>query len=275
MDTKGFPKPINETQREFLRLCELGGGARGGPARGKVLEMLRASGKNLNMTAHAEAKAQVAAYPSANPWHLCFAIGLSWGHLARLDVDFTGTVAAVLADWNNADLNVAKSFHMERGPDPIEQSLRGAYNLFGRVTLPKALPTTLGLLDTAQQRWLSPILTGPDRPRYIGSWNATAMFMAALFAQPSLAATQTEPKPMLPPGGPIFKGLQMLHKAGIIKEAPHGSDLDDQAFEPGALYVNNSLLQELCAGLSGWCLIDVHSGVYMLGTRHSHSDKWA
>ncbi|UGB28336.1 hypothetical protein LPC10_01560 [Methylorubrum sp. B1-46] len=274
MDTKGFPKPINDTQREFLRLCELGGGARGGPPRGKVLEVLRANGKSLNMLAHAEAQAHLAAYPDANPWHLCFAIGLSWGHLARLDVDFTGAVAGVLANWNSGDLAAAKSFHMERGPEPIEQSLRGAHYLFARVILPKTLPSTLDRLDTAQQRWISPILTGSDRPRYIGSWNATAMFMAALFAQPSLAALQTEPRPMLPPGGPIFKGLQMLHKAGLLKDPPSGSELDDQAFEPGSLYENNKHLADLCAGLPGWSLIDVHSGVYMLGTRHPHSGKW-
>ncbi|AMB44177.1 hypothetical protein [Methylobacterium sp. AMS5] len=275
MDTKGFPRPVNETQREFLRLCEAGGGARGAAPRGKVLELLRASGKSLNLLAHREAQAHLAAYPSANPWHVCFAIGLSWGHLARLDVNFTGAVAGVLGHWNDGDLAAAKTFHMERGPTPIEQSLRGAHNLFGRVLLPDALPTTLDRLATAQQRWFAPILTGPDRPRYIGSWNATAMFMVALFAQPGLAASQVEPKPMLPPGGPIFRGLQMLHKAGVLRNGPASTELDDQAFEPGALYVNNSLLQELCAGLPSWGLIDAHSGVYMLGTRHPQSDSWS
>lgn len=126
-----------------------------------------------------------------------------------------------------------------------KHTLRGARNLFGRVVLPATLPTTLERLSTAQQRWFSPILTGPDRPRYIGSWNATAMFMTALFAQPSLAATQVKPEPLLPPGGPIFKGLQMLHKAGLLRTGPVGSELDDQAFEPGALYENNNLLTEL------------------------------
>ena len=77
MDTKGFPKPINDTQREFLRLCELGGGPRGRPARGKVLELLHGSGKGLNMIAQREALDHAAAYLDANPWHVCFAIYLS------------------------------------------------------------------------------------------------------------------------------------------------------------------------------------------------------
>jgi hypothetical protein len=41
-----LPKPINETQREFAVLCELGGGIRGGRARSKVIELLQASGKS-------------------------------------------------------------------------------------------------------------------------------------------------------------------------------------------------------------------------------------
>lgn len=174
---------------------------------------------------------------------------------------------------NDQDLRVAAGFHLERGPEPIEQSLRGAYSLFSRVLLPEHLPDSLERLGRAQERWISPIL-GPDRPRYIGSWNATAMFMCALFAQPTLAAQHVKPRPVLPPGGPIFGGLHILHKSGVLLTAPEGSELDDQAFEPGALYLNNNLFVELLSGLDGWSLIDVHSGVYMLGTRDRHSNSW-
>jgi hypothetical protein len=214
------------------------------------------------------------AYPDANPWHVCFAVGLCWGHLAKLDVDFTGAVVNLLADWNDEDLATARSFHLERGPDPIEQSLRGAHMLFGRVTLPSTLPSTLRQMSMAQERWLSPILTGSNRPRYIGSWNATAMFMTALFARPELAAEQVEPPPVLPPGGPIFGGLKILHQVGTLSRPPAGSELDDQAFEPGALYENNALLADLRRGRDDWSLVDVHSGVYMLGTRHPQSNTW-
>ncbi|WP_246694701.1 hypothetical protein [Methylobacterium sp. WL6] len=65
MDTNGFPKSINETQREFLRLCEASDGARGGPPRGDVLELLHASGKSLHLLAHKEAQNHLAAYPQA------------------------------------------------------------------------------------------------------------------------------------------------------------------------------------------------------------------
>ncbi|RME18884.1 MAG: hypothetical protein D6801_00195 [Alphaproteobacteria bacterium] len=267
-------KPVNDAQRAFNELCEKGGGVRGGPARGKVLALLKETGQSLNKLAMSEMADQLAAFPEANPWHVCFAVGLSWGHLARLDLEFTEAVCNVLSDWNTADLKKAASFHMERGPTPIEQSLKGAYNLFGRVTLPATLPDSLEKLGRAQERWLSPILNPKDRPPYIGAWNATAMFMTALFAQPSLAASQKSPPPMLPPGGPIFAGLSLLHRAGILSRPPAGSDLDDASFEPGALYENNGLFAELCNQLSDWCLIDVHSGVYMLGTRHPHSGSW-
>src|SRR5262245_33295465 len=47
-------EPRNDTQAEFNRLCELGGGQRGGPARGKVCELLRASAHELNEFAYGE-----------------------------------------------------------------------------------------------------------------------------------------------------------------------------------------------------------------------------
>lgn len=247
---------------------------KGGPAKGKVLDLLRSSGQALNVLAYQDARERLDALPDANPWHVCFVLGLCWGHLAKLDVDFVAHAVAALADWNDDDLAAACSFHLERGPEPIRNSLAGAHVLFRKVTLPAALPSTLEQLSVAQQRWLSPILHPTDRPPYIGSWNATAMFMSALFAQPSLAKTQLTPKPILPPGGPIFAGLKMLHAVGVLSKHPAGSMLDDAAFEPGALYENNALMVELLEGSSGWCLTDVHSGVYMLGTRDPRSATW-
>lgn len=267
-------KPVNDTQRVFNQLCEKGGGVGGGPARGMVLQLLRGTGQSLNKLATREMTDHLAAFPSANPWHICFAVGLGWGHLAKLELGFTDAVCSVLANWNSADLRRAQSFHMERGPEPIAQSLTGAHMLFAKVTLPAILPSTLKQLERAQERWLSPILNPKERPPYIGSWNGTAMFMTVLFAQPALAATHVSPPPMLPPGGPIFAGLALLHKAGILSRPPDGNELDDASFEPGAIYANNGLFAELCRQRPDWSLIDVHSGVYMLGTRHPHSGAW-
>ena len=55
---------------------------------------------------------------------------------------------------------------------------------------------------------------------------------------------------------------------------PAGSALDDGEFESGALYENNALFAEIRKGLDDWNLLDVHSGLYLLGTRHPDSDKW-
>ena len=267
-------KPVNEMQRTYNGLCEKGGGVRGGPARGKVLALMKEAGQALNAMAVKEMSTHLSEFSEANPWHVCYAVGLSWGHLARLDLDFTDVVCRVLSGWNARDLKTATKFHLERGPTPIEKSLIGAQALFTKVTLPPQLPETLQRLARAQERWLSPILNPTERPPYIGSWNATAMFMTALFGQPALAQTQDGPPPMLPPGGPIFNGLKLLCDSGIVSRRPAGSELDDAAFEPGAIYENNGLLSELCKQESGWCLIDVHSAVYMLGTRHPLSDQW-
>jgi hypothetical protein len=265
------PNPVNETQREFKRLCELGGGRNGGPVRHKVLELLRSAGQDLNAFAFREVAAHLAACPGANPWHVCFAFGLPWGHLAKLDVRFTQAAVAALSTLSDDDLHEASAFFVERGPDPIEQSLRGAHSLFEKVKLPPQLPSTLDQLARAQERWMTPILSR-ERPRYIGAWNASAMFMIALFTRPALAATQVTPKPILPPGGPVHAGLALLHRAGIVSRPPSGTELDDEAFEPGALYENNALLMEMQKALPHWSLVDVHSGVYMLGTRRASAD---
>ena len=266
--------PINDVQREFNALCMKGGGVGGGPVRGKTLELLKSAGKRLNAGASEEIQAHLDAFPSANPWHICFAMGLCWGHLAQAHLDFTEAVVACLEDINDDDLKKAGEFCLERGREPVVNSIKGAHTLFNRVTLPATLPTSLKSLGRAQERWLSPILTPSIRPPYIGSWNATAMFMTALFANPTLAATQLDPTPILPPGGPIFAGLALLHQGGLLKTPPDRADIDGAGFEPGVLYSNNAFLADLLQGATGWSMTDVHSGVYLLGTRHPHSQSW-
>lgn len=268
-----LPKAINDTQRVFADLCLKGGGPKGGPARTKVQKLLMDSGQSLNKTANAEMAGAIKDNPDADPWHVCFAVGLCWGHLAVLTNDFIRAAVDYLQTGAMTSLHTAAGFHYERGPDPISQSLRGGRILFSKVVLPKGLPTTLKGIGRAQERWLTPILS-PERPPYIGSWNATAMFMTALFAQPSLASTLITPEVMLPPGGPIFAGLSLLHKTHVLNRAPDGSELDDAAFEPGSIYANTGLMAELLQGMSGCSLIDIHSGLYMLGTRWAESDKW-
>lgn len=266
--------PLNDTQVEFNRLCELGGGLKGGPAVSKVKALLRASGQRLNKLAFREMEQNLAAFPNANPWHICFAVGLAWGHLAKLDLDFTEAAIGALEELNDEDLKSAASFHLERGPEPIDQSLRGGYAMFTSVKLPISVPDTLEGIWQAQERWLGRVLTGGNRPRYIGSWNATAMFMCAVFSKPKLAEVMTTPKPILPPGGPLYLGLHLLHRGGLVSHPPESNELDDETFQPGALYANNGLFVELLKGQDNWSLLDVHSGVYMLGSRDPKSKNW-
>lgn len=261
-----LPKPVNDTQRMFAELCAKGGGPGGGPARTKVQELLRESGQELNAFAESEVAHAFKVCSGAGPWKVCFSMGLVWGHLAHYHDTYLKAAVAYLEGGNTADLKGASSHHNERGPQPIEQSLTGGRILFEKVLLPETLCSTLPSMKQAQDRWLSPILS-KNRPPYIGSWNATAMFMVALFAQPKLGDQLVEADVMLPPGGPIFVALNLMHQTHVLAVKPDGSILDDEAFEPGSIYANTGLMAELRKGRSDWDLLDVHSGLYMLGTR--------
>lgn len=266
--------PANDYQRRFNELCTLGGGTAGGPARTKTIDLIRTAGQRLNELAYAQMAKHMGEFPGANPWYVCFSMGLIWGHLAKDDVTFTQAVIGLLTDWNNEDLSTACEHHMERGQAPIRDSLAGAYQLFEKVKLPNNLPDTLEGLGKAQDDWLRPLSKKATRPRYIGLWNGTAMFMTALFAQPKLAGSQREPRPLLPLGAPITQGLRLLYQAHVLSTGPAATKLDDEDFESGPLFEDNALMGKLLAGRGDWSMIDVHSGLYMLGTPLKQSQGW-
>jgi hypothetical protein len=266
-----LPTAINDTQACFTRLCALGEGPDGGPELTKVQELLRDHGKRLNKFAYRQAAFHFKENADANPWHVCFAIGLCWGGLARNDPQFVRACVRCLDQWNDADLKQAMSFALQHG-DPIEQALVGAHELFGRGNLPQTLPNGLKRLRIAQDQWLR-LVVSSDAHAYIGPWNATAMFLAALFAQPKLAATLTRPDVLLPDSGPVFSALRMLHRVQVLSEPPEELALDDKAWLE-VLHVNNDLFRELLVGLPDWRLVDVHSGLVMLGTRDPRSKNW-
>jgi len=263
----------NEIQRRYAELCAAGGGQRGGPVRGKVQALLKEGGERLNRLAFEETADALAHNAYASPWRVAFAVGLAWGHLAVLDEEFLAQAVRYLETDDALALDAASRFHVERGPEPLRASLASARFLFESVRLPKDFPPTLAGIKSAQDRWLSP-LVGPHRPRYIASWNATAMFMVAAFAQPSLAATMKGADFVLPPGGPITVALARLHRDHLLSRAPSGGQLDDEGWEPGVLFENNALMAELIAGPHDLNMIDLHSGLYLLGTNHPQADQW-
>lgn len=264
---------MNEIQRRFDELCKLGGGQRGGPARGRVQALLLEGGQRLNRLAFDETAQALSLVQAANPWHVMFAVGLGWGHLAILNDAFVRAAVTYLGAGDPLQLDRASEFHNERGPEPLRASLASAKSLFDNVRLPAGLPSTLMGIKSAQDRWLG-CLIGPQRPHYIGSWNATAMFMVATFAQPALATTMQTNKFMLPPGGPIWIALRKLHQAHLLSRPPAGGDLDDGDWEPGVLFENNALMAELIPGPHNLNMIDLHSGLYLLGTNHPQADSW-
>lgn len=272
MKPTGLPLK-NQVQLRFKELCEKGGGPGGGPARGQVQLLLKEAGRSLNDFGFDETAQHLNAFADRNPWHVCFAVSLAWGHLAQLDLEMTEAVVEFLESYDGAWLDRAGSFCMERGPEAIRRPLANAYQAFQSTRLPAALPDTLEKMRDAENRWLGKVL-GPPRIPYIGSWNSTAMFMVALFAQPDLARSMKDVVVVLPPGGPIFTALKVLHSVKMLPTGPDGDDMDDGGWEPGVLYNNNDLMHQLVPGPHDLNMIDLHSGLYMLGTKYPFADQW-
>jgi hypothetical protein len=272
MKVPGLPLK-NKLQHRFQELCDKGGGPGGGPPRGQVQLLLKEGGQSLNAFGFDETATHLNHFAERNPWHVCFAVGLAWGHLAQLKLEMTEAVVEFLESGDGIWLDEASKFCLERGPDALRRPLASVCEVFRTTRLPEQLPDTLNGLKNAQNRWLGRVL-GPPRAPYVGSWNSTAMFMVALFAQPTLAATMKEPVFVLPPGGPIFTALKLLHSVKVLSEGPDGNDMDDGGWEPGVLFNNNALMHSLIAGPHDLNMIDLHSGLYMLGTKYPFADQW-
>lgn len=267
---------INDIQKEYNSLCDKGGGVGGGPNIQSVYDLIKHAGRKLNNLGHQEITRHLESFPGHNPWHICFAMGLCWGHLAKDELTYMEAALGALDNLNQVDLNTAKSHHYERGSEPVEKSLIGGHQMFADVLLPDTIPNDLNKLRRVQERWLSRILIkSKPKPSYIGSWNATAMFLVAIFSMPKLWDEFIDQIVLMPPNGPVYRALSYLKSGNVIKNKPAGSELDDSAFEPGALYENNSIMAELITPTSGLNMIDVHSGLYMLGTKYRHSNQWA
>lgn len=263
----------NKIQHRFKELCEKGGGVGGGPTRGAVQKLLQEAGSTLNEYAYEQTETHLLAFAIKNPWHVCFAVSLAWGHLAHLELDMTEAVVEFLESGDGVWLDRAAKFHLERGPDAIRQPLASAYHVFNTIRLPDQVPDSLNGIKNAEHRWLGKVL-GPPRVPYIGSWNSTAMFMVALFSRPILAKSMKESVVVLPPGGPVFSALNILHSVKILNQKPDGNDMDDGGWEPGVLFGNNKLMETLIPGLSDFNMLDLHSGLYLLGTNYPYADQW-
>lgn len=263
----------NKVQHRFNELCEKGGGPGGGPPRGQVQALLKEAGKSLNEFGFDETATHLKEFADRNPWHVCFAVALAWGHLTQPKLEMTEAVVEFLESYDAVWLDRAAGFCMERGPDAVRRPLASAYEVFRTTRLPSDLPDSLKGVKSAEDRWLGKVL-GPPRAPYIGSWNSTAMFMVALFAQPDLARSMKEVVVVLPPGGPIFAALKVLHSVKVLPSGPDGNDMDDGGWEPGVLFGNNALMQTLIPGPHDLNMIDLHSGLYMLGTKYPLADQW-
>lgn len=266
-------EPLNGLQERFNELCRFREGKPTSQFRSEIQDLLLWGGVELNKLAFGETERFLDELSNRNPWHVCFAIGMAWGHLARLESAFVRAASDVLGDWNGEDLTEAMGYPIERGPEVIHNTLAGARLVFEAVPPPDALPSDLPRIAAYQNRWFVPI-TGRNRVPYIGPWNATAMFMACLFARPTLAHSMTDVVVLLPPNGPVRRALELLYRVKLLSRLPESQELDDEGPRLAAIFDDNVLMRELVPGCEGLNMIDLHSGLYLLGTRYKRSREW-
>lgn len=260
-------KPINPTQHEYNELCRKGGGIKSGPARSRVLALLQASGAKINEGAHAELKSHLDAVGPGNPWYVFYALGLSWGHIAKHSEEFTAAAAAYLDHGAPSDLARAQEFYTERGREPIKNSLESGRILLQAATfIPVGVPSEIGQLADIQRKW-NPLCFGPRKIPWIGKWNGTSMFLVALLSSPALWKMLKDGTVLLPSGGPISTGLELMHAAHLISARPDRLEPENNQDKLGSLSLDNGLMWELHKGLPSSNMVDIHSGLYELGTR--------
>ena len=262
--------PINDCQTEYNELCRLGGGPRGGPVRQRVADLLRRAGHELNGWLQADTTAALQRLRDVNPWHLCYAIALVWGRFAKHESDFVDAAARLMSDWNDRLLTEALRHYRELGPDSLEGSLRSGYAAFAEAEglLPRAIPTDAAALRRVQEGWFGLLLSREHRFAYIGNWNGVALFMVALFAHNSLRGDRNLGGVILPSGGPIIQGLRVLYDDGVVAEAPAGHEAEE-SLDPAQLFLLQGQMVALARDCRDADPLDMHSGLYQLGTRRN------
>jgi hypothetical protein len=227
----------------------------------------------LNSNAYSEVASALNTGDECNPWHVFFALGLCWGEMARYSDRYLLAAVGAISSWNDADRGEATKHCTQKGHELLEGSLRSASVVFDQIgTALSTIPETLEEHNKLQGRWFRRL--NALNPSYIGPWNATALFMVALFARPTLAKTMRTLGPILPSGGPISRALNLLYQVGVTNHGAQSLEDDVRFSALAGATADNGTMQELIVGMGDCSMVDMHSGLYMLGSRDPRSDSY-
>lgn len=259
-------KPLNRIQRDWNALVHDASAENRKIGRSELHRLLITKSRPHTDFAINEMQSQLGELHKYNPWHVLYALGLAWGHFASLDIGFTSEAVEAIATGSPTATAAACKYHLERGPDGIERSLRGARQLFALVPPPATIPDNIRSLARLQQRFYGPSLRAETRPYGVGGWNATALILMALFARPDLADQLKSSDILMPPSGTISAALALLHRASLVSQRPLET-LSEDAFDAAATAANTVLMVEVVSGLTSGSIVEVHNGLWLLGTR--------
>lgn len=84
----------------------------------------------------------------------------------------------------------------------------------------------------------------------------------------------THVRPRLPISAPIREGLKVMRDFGLTARSPSSALVDWDAFEPAELYQDNDILEEVGRAGGVADLLELHSGLFLLGTEDRLSSRW-
>ena len=117
---------INDIQKEYNSLCDKGGGVGGGPNIQSVYDLIKHAGRKLNNLGHQEITRHLESFPGHNPWHICFAMGLCWGHLAKDELTwmivYPSGIRSPLHDFLAAGFGITVIGNIHQNPELMEEA---------------------------------------------------------------------------------------------------------------------------------------------------------
>lgn len=263
---------FNMLQTEFATLVDRSGDNREILVEGLAPLLLDAGG-DLNANGARQLQEYLTGIPFEDLHIGWFVAGIAWGRDAEDSREFVLSAVQAIKSSKPKDHKRAMRFALAGRHRRLENLLRAGRQIVLQERHPCPI-SAIEELNEYQQRLFKALQLLPD-VQGIGNWNLGAMFFCAALSDPQWRVEMNKARPRLPMSAPIFHSMEQLYSLRVLSRQPNYNPWrpKDSSY-PEALYSNNALLEELCQKLGTSRILDIHSGLYLLGTRNVDANSW-